>query len=152
MTHKVFNLSKWWWLYNRKLNATETDVRQLNCLIVLFVSSSSSSSIICGWLWSHKYHNWKLCISTYFGQACFVCSLGLHVCNIAAEVFKFLGGGVKSHDPLGTGALGNPVRRHPKVQWVLPKKILKKHLSGMFYYHSALYLGRQIKSWDPLYF
>lgn len=120
----VFHLLKWWW----KPNATETDVTQHNCLKV-FVLFVSSSSIICGWLWSHKYHNcWELCISTYFGQACSVCSLGLHVCNIAAEVFKFLGGGVKSHDPLGTGALGNPVWCHPKVQWVLPKKIKKASL------------------------
>lgn len=59
------------------------------------------------------------CVSSYFCQACFVCSLGLHICNVAAEVLEFLWGGVKSHDPLGTIVLGNHTRRHPKTQWPL---------------------------------
>ena len=59
------------------------------------------------------------CVCTHSGQACFMCSLGLHICNIAAEVLKFLSSGVKSHDPFGTMVLGNPVRRHPKTEWQL---------------------------------
>lgn len=49
------------------------------------------------------------CVSTYFSQACFMCSLGLHICNVAAEVLEFLNSGIKSHDPLGAMVLGDHV-------------------------------------------
>lgn len=42
------------------------------------------------------------CVSTYFSQACFMCSLRLHICNIAPEILEFLSSGIKSHNPLGS--------------------------------------------------
>lgn len=48
-------------------------------------------------------------IRTYLGQACSMSSLGLHICNVTAEVLKLLDSGIKSHNFLGTGGLGNPV-------------------------------------------
>lgn len=61
-------------------------------------------------------------IRTYFSQACFVCSLGLHVRDVASEVLEFLNSGVKGHDPPRTMVLGNSVWCHPKTQWYLLQK------------------------------
>lgn len=54
------------------------------------------------------------CVVTYFSQPGFVCSLGLHVGNVAAEVLELLSSGVKGHDPFGAGSLRPRIGRHPK--------------------------------------
>lgn len=60
----------------------------------------------CKWSWLPQL---KFTIITYLGQACSVSSLGLHICNVPAEVFKLLDSRIESHNFLGTRALGNSI-------------------------------------------
>lgn len=77
---------------------------------VVITYSQALEDIALVWPFKHEQ------VDIYFSQACFMCSLGLHISNITIEILELLCSWIKSHDRLRTMVLGNHVWCHPWSQ------------------------------------